>query len=578
MERPPSSFVVLFFFILFFSLAAVTTFLQKSPTMDEPIHLFAGYSYLKWGDFRTNPEHPPFAKMWAALPLLPSQLADVRETPHWDFIPRDGLGISVVDCIYRVFFTDNSGEALFFRAKLQMIFIGMLLGIFIYLWAKTLFGFEAGLAALSIYALDPNVLAHTSMIHTDLPLAAFFFIGTYFFSRSLAGFNARNVLCAAAFFALATITKYSAVTILPIWMILAGAFFFSPALATGGSATADSRMKQLAKVAAVLFVAVLGSYIFIWGIYGFRFDAIPGGAQHLDVARVLPAQPTVLGRFFGFLLEHRLLPEAWIYGQLTVIKGLQRPAYLLGWISPSGFWSYFPVAFLVKTPLPTLALICVGIGLAVRGINRPQATLLMIPALLYFAFAVLARTNIGLRHILPVYPFLFVLAGGAAGALWRNGRWMKQGVVLLGIWAVWVCVSTFPDYLAYFNELIGGPRNGYRVLVDSNLDWGQDLKGLKRWMDQNGVRKIQFAYFGWVDPEYYGIDAAYIAGAWLGYDPPATQTAERFEYVAVSAQFLYGPESERSRTAAFRSRKPVAIIGHSIFVYKSAENSVRPTG
>jgi hypothetical protein len=153
---------------------------------------------------------------------------------------------------------------------------------------------------------------------------------------------------------------------------------------------------------------------------------------------------------------------------------------------------------------------------------------------------------------------------------------MRRSVVALAIWAVWVCASTFPNYIAYFNELVGGPRNGYRVLLDSNVDWGQDLKGLKRWMDQNGVKKIQFAYFGWTDPEYYGIDAAYIGGAFVGFNPPATQTAEPFQYAAVSVQHLYGPESDSWGAAAFRSREPVAVIGHSIFVFKLAEDKKVP--
>jgi len=535
--------------------------------MDEPIHLFAGYSYLKWGDFRTNPEHPPFAKMWAALPLLGSQLPDVRQPPHWDLIPHYGLGISIVDCIYRFFFADGSGEEWFFRAKLQMILIGILLGGFIYFAAKRLFGFEAAVAALGLYALDPNILAHSSIVHTDIPFAAFFFISTYFFFHSLGRFSASNVSYAAAFFALAAITKYSAIAALPIWIVAAGAFVVSPALAAAGS----SRLKILARAAATVTIALVASYTAIWAIYRFHFDAIPGGTRHLETSIVLPSQP-LLRAFAEFILHNRLLPEAWVHGQLVVFNGLHRPSYLLGTVSADGFWSYFPLEFLVKTPLPTILLIAVAIFFAVRGVNRRQLVLLLLPASLYFASAVLSRTNIGLRHILPVYPFLYVLAGGAAAVLWSGGRWMRRSVVALALWALGICAWTFPSYLTYFNELVGGPRNGYRVLLDSNFDWGQDLNGLKRWMDQNGVKKIQLAYFGWVDPEYYGIDAVYTGGRWVGYDPPATQTPEPFQYAAFSAQLLYGPESNRA-AVAFRSRKPVAVIGHTIFVFRLSEDS-----
>jgi Dolichyl-phosphate-mannose-protein mannosyltransferase len=575
MERPSSTWFVLCCFALFFSLASVTSFVQKSPVIDEPMHLFAGYTYLKWGDFRSNPEHPPLAKMWAALPLLSSDLPDVRQPPHWDFMPYEPLGVSLVDCVYRFFFANGGSEALFFRARLQMIFIGILLGTFIYILAKKLFGLTAAVAALALYALDPNILAHTAIIHTDIPFAASFFIGTYFFSRSLSSFSATNIACSAASFAIAAITKYSAIAILPIWGVAAVAWIFLPAWSENGAA-ADSRATRLVRAAAVLSIAVVAAYVCIWAVYGFRFNAMANSAEHLDITRVLPPDSVVLRNFSGLILDHHLLPEAWLYGQLLVFNSLQRPTYLLGWISPTGFLSYFPVVFLVKTPIPTLVLIAVAIVLAIRRINRPQLASLMIPALLYFAVAALARINIGVRHLLPIYPFVFVVAGSAAAALWSGARWMRRSAAVLGLWALWACISSYPHYLAYFNELVGGPRNGYRVLLDSNLDWGQDLKGLKRWMDENGVKKIQFAYFGWTDPEYYGIDAAYIGGPWVGYNPPATQTAEPFQYAAVSAQLLYGPDSASWRAADFRSQNPVAVIGHSIFVFKLSENSKIP--
>ena len=141
-------------------------------------------------------------------------------------------------------------------------------------------------------------------------------------------------------------------------------------------------------------------------------------------------------------------------------------------------------------------------------------------------------------------------------------------------------MAAYPHYLSYFNELAGGAENGHRVLLDSNLDWGQDLKGLKRWMDANGVERIKLLYFGYVDPEYYGIAAVYPSGnRWLKYDPPATRRPDEPRYVAISANTLFGSrlfldpdDSQRSRSEDLvrdlRSKRPVAIIGHSIYVYR----------
>src|SRR5262249_32425150 len=174
-----------------------------------------------------------------------------------------------------------------------------------------------------------------------------------------------------------------------------------------------------------------------------------------------------------------------------------RPGYLLGEVSRNGFLEYFPVIFAVKTPLPVLILLIVSIPLWVIRRTRMPGLFMLVPVIVYFASAVSSRMNIGVRHILPIYPFLFVLLGGSAAFFWnRGGAWAKRGLIVLAAWQVWSSAAIYPDYLTFFSELAGGPKNGHRVALDSNLDWGQDLKGLKRWMDGNGVKKIDLLYFG----------------------------------------------------------------------------------
>jgi hypothetical protein len=571
--------IILSYFALAFSLICISSFLQKSPTVDEPIHLFAGYSYLKWGDFRANPEHPPFAKIWAALPLLAFDIKyPVPSSPHWDLILEAVHPLPTRDIAQDMLFAENDGELLFFYAKLQMIALGILLGIFVYLWSKELFGLEAAIAALFIFALDPNMLAHSQIVHTDLPFTAFFFISTYFFWRVSTRLTWPNLVFTSVFFALAAITKYSAVTILPLWALLGLVKISSGEPQVSASITpraAASRWDRATLIAGVLASAAMTAYFFIWAVYGFRYEAVTGGSPPLHLDWVAPGENTLFRRLTDFIAGARLFPEAWIYGQLYVVKYLQRPAFLLGQFSADGFWGYFPVAFAVKTPLPTLIFLVVSVWMLVRRrLDRKQGFFLLVPVIAYFFFAVWSRMNIGLRHILPIYPFLFVLAGGVARELWRGGRWARRGVVLLAVWSLWSCMATYPHYLAFFNELVGGPKNGYKVLLDSNLDWGQELKGLKRWMDANGVKKIKFLYFGGVDPEYYGIDASYVAGSWVGYDPPATQTPGAPKYVAISATLLQGITFDDKFTKPFRSRVPVATIGHSIFIFKLDESGI----
>lgn len=574
----PISFLLVGTPILAFVLIAVGSVRQKSPTYDELIHLFAGYSYLKWGDFRTNPEHPPLAKALAALPLLALDLKDPRRSsPYWDLIPQQhDYGWIVA---HRMIFLENDAETLFFYAKLPLLLLSAVLGFFVYRWARDLYGIPAGFVALFLYCLDPNILAHSPIIHTDVPFSAFFFIGSYFYWRCLESFNWKNLSLASISFGLVAITKFSFVSILPIWFLLGLLKVFSDkplACSIGNRSEISTRPAKAVAVAVVLASACVTAFVVIWAAYGFRFGALAReGTEVFSFSRVLPEGKLARG-LVSFGLGNQLFPESYVYGFLYVTRFMQRLAFLLGEVSESGFWTYFPVAFAVKTPLPTLILLAAAIGLWIHKRRLSSAGwFLLISAVAYFGFAVWSRMNIGHRHILPIYPFLFVLAGGAAAKLWSGGkRRARSGLVVLCLWYLWSAIHTYPHYLAYFNEIIGGPRNGFKVLTDSSLDWGQDLKGLKRWLDRNGVKRIQLAYFGTADPAYYGIDAYYLPGSVVFSPRPTSFNPEPPKYLAVSATYIYGVHSGKplgGRYLFLRKKEPVATIGHSIFVYQIDE-------
>jgi tetratricopeptide (TPR) repeat protein len=542
------------------------------------VHLLSGYSYLKWGDFRANPEHPPLAKVLAALPLLAFDVRDPRpSTPDWDRIPDSKPGPATRNVARKMFFVDNDADRLFFYAKLPMIGLGMILGVFVFLWAKDLYGLTVAAAALFIYCLDPNILAHSQAVHTDIPFATFFFISCYFFWRALNDLSRTNLLLASLFFGLAAITKYSFLTILPVWGVL-GVFSIYFLKAQRCSLTrprlVSGQWERAVLLVGTIACGLITAYIFIWVAYGFRFHAIPGGNRLLSLAPVMSDQPFV-NAAVSFLIQHHLFPEAWVYGQLYILKDLRRLTYLLGQTSIDGFWLYFPVALTVKTPVSTLVLLAVALGGWIFNRKARFASLfLLIPALLYFSLAVWSRMNIGLRHILPIYPFLFVLIGGTAAELWTSKTKVKRGcLIFLALWYVWSSLSIYPHYLAYFNELAGGPQNGHRVLIDSNLDWGQDLKGLKRWMDHHERQNIQFLYFGTADPEYYGIKAFYLPGSLIIHPSSNDGNFEPPDYLAVSANLLYGSgifltERQKNFLDSYKLRQPVGNIGYSILVYK----------
>jgi len=242
-------------------------------------------------------------------------------------------------------------------------------------------------------------------------------------------------------------------------------------------------------------------------------------------------------------------------------------SYLLGRHSTTGWWYYYLVAMAIKTPLPLLALIGWSlVGGAARGIPRRDLSGLVLPPLALIAlFSLIPGPNIGLRYVLPVYPFLIVIAGGAAAAAFRTAGGRAVLVLLLGF-QVFGTLRVYPNYLPYFNELVGGPSHGYEYLVDSNLDWGQDLKQLKAYVDEHELGTIHLSYFGSVDPDLYGID----------HEPLSFETLERAlagqegwrGTLAVSATFLAGVYLDDDVYERLRERTPDAVIGHSIHIYR----------
>ncbi len=555
------------------SLSAVA---HKSPTYDETVHLFAGYSYLKWGDYRVNPEHPPLVKMLAAAPLLALNLNTSGITPRERYIVQRDKNYGWV-LAHRFVYADNDAETLFFYARLVMVLLAAVLALCVGRWTRELYGGEAALVALFLFCLDPNIIAHSTIVQTDVPFALVFFVATYFFWRSLNQLTWFNLVATALLFAVAAITKFSFVTILPIWLVLAAVKIFQADALQSSITTPQvitDRSRKAALVGTILVFSVLVGYLAIWAAYQFHFDAIVYQQGELPVANLI-ADNSWLGRLIQLCREYYLLPEALVYGLADVYLHMERTSYLLGDISQNGFWLYFPVAFLVKTPVPTLLLILAAIIYAIFHRHKgSESFFLLAPALLFFLFAVGSRLNVGWRHVMPIYPFLFVWLGGKVSAMWRSGPRATRTVMIL--LAVWLCGSTlwaYPNYLAYFNELVGGPSRGHLYLVDSSLDWGQDLKALKEWMTRNQVDRIQLAYFGTADPAYYKINAVYLPGSVYHTEPRLEDVADSPPYVAVSETYLAGLYLDRpERYERFRKREPVAVINYSIRVYKITDD------
>jgi 4-amino-4-deoxy-L-arabinose transferase-like glycosyltransferase len=453
-----------------------------------------------------------------------------------------------------------------------MIVLGLGLGLLIWRMAHESFGRAPGLIALSVFAFTPDFLAHAPLVATDFPVATFFFGHVYFLFRSLRRPGGVPVVLAGLFLGAALATKVSALVLALATPLIILAYVFGPRWTrTAPPAEARARRRQGAWIAVscvVLSLAVL------WATYGFRYAAVGAdGASYYDWTKV-SAETSAAAQAVRFARDVHVVPEPYAYGFLYVLSQSEhRPGFLAGTVSDSGWWYYFFVTFLLKTPIPLiLAILAAAVSMPrrLREGSWPHLVLAL-PILVYGAVVVATTVNIGHRHLLPLYPLLIVLAAEAASRAMVSRRRVAVAAALGG----WLAVGTawvHPHHLAYFNELIGGPGNGWRYLADSNLEWGQDLPALKRWMERAGVRHVWLRYFGSDLPERYGI-AYEPLPSFLRLRRPFPEPLPRDdEVIAISATNLHGvylrdPQWQDFTRSLQRRRKPRAMIGYSILVF-----------
>ncbi len=541
---------------------AVHAMRGNSATFDEGTHLPAGYTHLVLGDHRLNPEQPPLVKLLAAAPLLavrPQVRTDDRawaEARQWEFGRR---------FLYRW----NDADRLLFLGRLPVVALASGLLVAVFLEARRRFGEGAAAGALGLAALSPEVLAHGALVTTDLGFALFFFLSVAAFVRLLERTTPGRLVAAGLATGAAFATKFSAPVLVPVLVALA-----LPGLAgrAGEAPRAAGAGARLLRVTGLLAGVGLLALLVVWASYGFHRALSPDPAVR-DALRAPLEAPGGGPLRHGVAAAAGLVPEDYARGLLFVMTHSEaRRTFLLGELSDRPLPGYFLVTFLLKTPVPLLLLTALAL-LRIRRLSLRDAAFLWLPVAVYAAFTLSRGLQIGHRHLLPLYPFLFVAAGEAAARLWAWRRPAGLAVAAaLGLWYAGGTLRQHPHHLAYFNEIAGGPGNGWRLLVDSNLDWGQDLKRLAVWMRENGVPRIKLSYFGSADPSYYGIVSEALPGYTAPHAARLTREIRPGDVVAVSATNLQGVYLEledRALMARFRALEPIGRAGWSIRIYRA---------
>jgi 4-amino-4-deoxy-L-arabinose transferase-like glycosyltransferase len=530
--RPRLPLVVLAACLAVFAARAYTSLRQESATWDETHYLGIGKYLLQHGrwDVPGSILHPPLSYYLQGLPLL---FVETDPEP-WRYPTRDHsdpqfLAAADLDRGRALLASSvNRDDRLLTMVRLTTVATGMLLVAFVFLWSHRLYGGLAAMLGVVFATCDPNLLAHARLVTPDIALTTFLLVGTYYFWRLLEERRTQLAWLAGAGLGLALLSKFNALIAAPVWI----------ALAALSSATGKPVPWWRCALVAAVAVAML------WA--GYRGDLTP-------------------------------YVQGIVFQQRHAAGG--HPSFLFGERSTEGWWYYFLVAFLVKTPIGFMIML----GIAVMGVARaiaagdsdgwlPEAFLLA-PALAVLAFFSVERHGVGLRYLLPTYAFLYVFASRAAVSLAARpaGRVVLASLVAWQLGASW---WIHPHYLAYFNEIVGGPSEGYRYLVDSNLDWGQDLKGLKRYMDEHGIARIGLSYFGSDDPARYGIAYDALPSYVLKGEPASAAALPADRFVAISATNLQGVYfKDRDLYATWRERRPEAVIGYSILLYRGVPDA-----
>ena len=580
--------------------SAISSFWNDSLIVDEIPHIGSGYAYVKKLDYRLNPEHPPLAKALAAAPLLFLDLKqNAFQTKFWlqDINGQWDFGR------FLIFQSGNDASLIAKAVKFPMLIFFMIAAWLVYFWTKKLYGNFAALTALTLFAFSPTVLAHSRFVTTDVPALFGVTIATYAFLKFLRSPKNPNFWLAGIIFGIAMLTKFSTFLLVPYFLILAVVY---------GLIYSNQKIKSAIRHSLfAICIFAIGFVLIVWPVYYLFTFNYPPERQLADTQFLLgsfgnrtlagitewTADKPVIRALGQYMLGLLMVGQRAVGGNTT---------YFLGEVSAEGWRYYFPVVYTLKEPLvwwifTLIAIFSIAIKFSILPtppkrlrLRRPgnfqfskvngwlkthfvEFTMLLWLAI-YWTTSIKSNLNIGVRHLLPIYPFAIILVSGQLSKIKNILKNHSKKILLstyyflfsfLMAWYVTENLRVWPYYLAYFNQLAGGSSAGYRYVVDSNLDWGQDLKRLSQWVEKNNIEKIHLDYFGWSDPVYYlGPKFQWLtAGQYKNAEDFIQKTGGG--WLAVSGTFyMNSRENPETSYAWLDNFKPAAMIGNSIWIWK----------
>ncbi|MEK7478441.1 MAG: glycosyltransferase family 39 protein [Patescibacteria group bacterium] len=523
---------------------------QDSAVMDELAHIPAGYSYVKFLEYRLNPEHPPLIKALSALPLLFQDLNFPADGDAWQNQVNAQWEIGK-EFLYN---SGNDADKIILYSRLVPMLLLLLLIGFTYFWASKLMGRWWALLPAILIAFSPNFLAHGHYVTTDIGATLGILVASYYFLKAIYDPSRKNIIIAGIAFGSAQLLKFSTALLVPFFILVVAILLLEKIIKEIKSPIAGSKIKKIFRFVCVdfgrLFLIFIIGGALIYLVYGLFTLNYPIEKQYSDTLSIVESldnnflTKSVLAMSQNAVL--RPLSEYFL-GILMVIKRSSEGGinYFLGKVSSQGSSYYFPAIFLMKEALPTLIIIFTASILGLWGIfktiakgkkdvknkffeyfttNFSEFSMIIFIAG-YWLYSMNSNLNIGFRHIMPTLPFIYILSAQAIKKLFyiappaipdnlaqrfinmmhKTLNLGTKSIILAGllIWLITSAVFAGPYYLSRFNELFGGTFNGYKYATDSNFDWGQDLKRLKEFINAENIEKIAVDYFGGGNVKYY---------------------------------------------------------------------------
>lgn len=540
---------------------------RTSATFDEPAHTVAGYRYWQCGDFGINPEHPPLLKLLATVSLpfreslvKPNGDCGSRYTPKSEMFNLGGE-----------FLTDNGVDSVLIPARLLAALLSLALAALVFLATLEMFGRVEALTALAILAFEPNIIAHGSLVTTDMALTATAFGAIYALYRYANNPTWARFAIVGLAFGLMLAAKHSAVIFVPI---LFAVFVADAALFRKFETRLPKMIFRRTAAFAGFFIIGL---VLLWSFYGFSYTALPNPKENMvSVEEYIKnnGRPEMVesssAKVVSLVSKLRIFPESYIFGLADIVATNSRNTFIFGQNYATGQWFYFPVAFAVKSSIALLLLL--PFGLLFPFFNREkrrEMLFILAPPLAFFAFALTSKMNIGVRHILPVYAFFIVAA--AVGAVWvcRRFYYLRFALIAVLIFHAVAAFRTAPNYIAFANDLFGGTENSYQIFRDSSVDWGQNYKLVNEYLVRENITDCWFAGFGNQEVMRVSQPCRLLPDTNLQrFSRQITEVAPPVIEGVVLISVSNLPPRGGGEYLPFAQSEPIAQIGATIFVYR----------